>query len=717
MIVSKNNLNISMKKFWSVLAAATMLVACKEEAPVQGIVSPDVIYGSVEEDGTRTYVDGSGENVRMHWTAGDAVSAFFSSYGEKYVFQGQTGARGGDFAKEGSGFTTGFELQKNYAFYPYAAGLEMDEVGEDKVGTLVYTLPATQNYAEGSFGLGAGLMTAVTAGGTDSHFIFKNVVGFLKLQIYGGGTVKSIVFKGNNSEKLAGKATISIPFEGNPTIEVTGDVTELTLNCGDGIVTAEAKADATSFWFAIPPRVFEGGFTVEVTDGEGKVTTKRVSRSFEIERNMITPMAAFELAGQAPEPPTPEIPDLPDWPWEGSKLPCLFVYTPDNVAITSKENWVTGSHAYLRLPDETVTDLGTANIRWRGNSTLKYNKKAYAFKLDTKAGLLGMPEDKRWDLLANYIDRTHIRNHVALEMGRRLTGLAWTPKGEFVELFINGEHMGNYYLVEHIKISKKRVNIKEMKPEDTDISGGYLMEMGIEYDEPYEFTTNWFTDLYPYNRHFKENGKYHLPVMIKSPEDEAMNNTRLAWIEDYINDVQDKIIANDDEWLEKVDLDSFVDWMLVQEVVGNYEPFHPKSCYMYKDRGGKLFMGPLWDFDYGTFKPNYNTTPVYHYSIWYGYMMNNATFKAKVRERWPAAKAAFEAVAATLPDGESQDWMNLMVSIDRDWAKSRAADPQHQTTDNGDESLGIWVAVKRLKDNLNRRIKQFDETEIPNNFQ
>ena len=82
----------------------------------------------------------------------------------------------------------------------------------------------------------------------------------------------------------------------------------------------------------------------------------------------------------------------------------------------------------------------------------------------------------------------------------------------------------------------------------------------------------------------------------------------------------------------------------MQEVVGNYEPFHPKSCFMYKDREGTLHMGPLWDFDWGTFKKDYYMMPVYHYSIWYNFMKKNDAFYNRVVERWPAAKAAFQGV-------------------------------------------------------------------------
>lgn len=705
-----------MKKFWFALAALAVVVGCQEERSISESTSPARFHASFaeEEDGTRTYVDGEGENVRLHWTAGDKIAIFHSTYGEEYVFQGETGDRGGAFDKVASSqFTAGFELSRNYAVYPYASGLRMEDEGKVTV-----TLPATQPYAEGSFGLGAGLMTAVTSDAEDTQLTFKNVTGYLKLKVYGGVAVKSVTFQGNKNEKLTGSAVITIPAEGVPSIAVTGDGEVVTLDCGAGVATSEDPAAPTTFWFALPPMTFEQGFTVTVTDVNDLVTTKSTTQSIEIKRNIIKPMAAFQIDGQTPEPPAPEIPDLPGWPYTGSKLPCLFVYTPDNVAITSKEEWVSGSHAYLRLPDETVTDLGTANIRWRGNTTLHYLKKAYALKLDKKPAndILGMPADKRWDLLANYVDRTRIRNHVAFEIGRRLSGLDWTPKGEFVELFLNGEHMGNYYLVEHIKVNKKRVNITEMKAGDTDLSGGYLLEMGIEMDEPYKFYTNPFPDPYPFSKDLHTGSTYKLPVMVKSPEDENMDANKLQWIQNFINnDVQAKIIAQDPSWHDVVDMDSFVDWMLVEELTGNFEPFHPKSSFMHKDRGGKLKMGPLWDFDYGTFTEE-RGTPVYHYSIWYDFMRQDYDFRAKVRERWPAVKAAAQEVANSLPSDQDNSWMNLMVSIDKDFSRWRNADTQHQSNYNGDQNMGIWVAVKRVKDNLNARIKQFDEIEIPNAF-
>ena len=127
-------------------AVALALASCtavKDSDPANDDIRFEASFEAVEPDAepaTRTYVDGSGETLRMHWTAGDAVSIFFSTYGEEYLFQGQTGDRGGTFAKAPSTvFTGGFEMSRYYAVYPYVETTSMDESG-----VVHYTFPDTQ---------------------------------------------------------------------------------------------------------------------------------------------------------------------------------------------------------------------------------------------------------------------------------------------------------------------------------------------------------------------------------------------------------------------------------------------------------------------------------------------------------------------------------------------------------------------------------------------
>ena len=131
-----------------------------------------------------------------------------------------------------------------------------------------------------------------------------------------------------------------------------------------------------------------------------------------------------------------------------TSLPKVYITTPNGVGITSKEDWLKDGN--IRIVDENGDEVlnASSSFKGRGNSTWTYPKKPYAIKLDKKAEVLGMPKHKRWVLLANWKDRTLMRNAVAFEMAR--VCMDWTPRGRFVELYLNGIHQGNYYLCVNI---------------------------------------------------------------------------------------------------------------------------------------------------------------------------------------------------------------------------------------------------------------------------
>jgi spore coat protein CotH len=317
-----------------------------------------------------------------------------------------------------------------------------------------------------------------------------------------------------------------------------------------------------------------------------------------------------------------------------SGLPVLFVHTPSNRTIPDKHSdWLAGTEITLYNTDWTVNHSSTTGIRGRGNSTWSYPKKPYALKLDSKASILGMPKHKRWVLLANWMDRTIMRNRVAFEVASR-TSLAWTPRGEFVELILNGEHKGNYYLCEHIKVDKNRVNVDEFEDDETD--SGYIMELDTYYDEAYKFKSAY----------------YKLPYMFKDPDE--VNTAQFNFIQNYVNTLEASLNSNtrfaDREYTDYIDVDSFIDWWIVHELTGNEEPKHPKSSYMHKDSGGKLTMGPVWDFDWGTFMPHTKFVVLNRTDglkpLYYDRLFQDAQFKARVKERWNALKADL----STIPD-------------------------------------------------------------------
>ena len=688
--------------FFSIVSAV-LLMGCAADGILNDARDKSFEASFEQPVTTRTYLGHEGSSYQMYWTYGDKVSVFEPESFGIYHFGGSTGSSEGPLFKVTYGENVAnFRMTRNYAVYPYSSSTTL--VSD---GVIQYTIPATQTYAADSFGPGAGLMVAATQSVQDNQLSFQSAVGYLVLNIYGTAKIKSIALKGKADEPLSGAVKIAVSDSQAPAITFQGENgTTLILDCGQGVSLGSTAETATTFWIAVPPTTFSSGITVTVTDNKGHETVQSTNNQVNIVRNVYQPMAAF-CVDKYVDPNTPEEPEIPDnLLTVTGTLPVLYINLPENVLVTSidKENWVKNSHAYLKDTDGTVTSLGTASIRGRGNSTWFYSKKPYALKLDNKASLLGMPKDKRWDLLANYIDRTRLRNDIALEMGRRLTGLDWTPKGRYVELVVNNVHFGNYYLVEHIKVSKDRVNITELGKDDNSDetkTGGYLMEMSLEFDEEYKFGTDIFPDLFYESNHNHQGpgGYYTLPVMIKEPD--TLTTTQFDYIKNYVNTAQASIVyySTDNTWLNYIDLDSFVDYMFVQEVVGNFEPVHPKSCYMYKDRGGKLMMGPLWDFDYNTFTPGYSTGTVFNYAIWYGYMRNNAAFRAKVRERWPAAKAAFTNVLSYVTTQAAA----IKSSAQRDWNMWGCT-----TTINGDESLTYDAAVQRLYNNLQAHITSMD---------
>ena len=306
-------------------------------------------------------------------------------------------------------------------------------------------------------------------------------------------------------------------------------------------------------------------------------------------------------------------------------------------------------------------------VRLRGNTTQDMPKKPYAIKLDSKAEILGMPKHKRWVLLANWMDRTMLRNDLAFYLARQ-TG-AWAPNGIPVELVLNSVHVGNYYLCEQIKIDEKRVNIAEYgwedlikeipSPTDDDIAAkiGFLLECDQSADQ---------TEIY-----FQNTSPVKFYTYIKDPGDVAdLGNGKnptaaYTYIKNYFTNVGKALSAKD--WTtvaNMIDYKSFADYWLFSEITENQESKHPKSFYMHKDAGGKLCAGPAWDYDWGTFIPmnkmpsngeNSSTAGKYQnyfsmrYTMWYQQLFNDPAFKAIVKERWAELSGKF-ATAVTYLD-------------------------------------------------------------------
>jgi hypothetical protein len=211
--------------------------------------------------------------------------------------------------------------------------------------------------------------------------------------------------------------------------------------------------------------------------------------------------------------------------------------------------------------------------------------------------------------------------------------LPYTPRSQFVELFINEQYQGNYLLAEQIKIAEQRVNIKSLGKEDISehtISGGYLLEIDVRIDAEYYF----------YTSHKK------VAFTIKSPENIVPE--QLDYIENYINKVEEVLYSDsfseqDFGYHKYLNIETLVNWYLVNEILKNNDAFFVNSVYFYKDRNEKLSMGPVWDFDIavGNIYYNGNDNPEGWWvknSSWFNRLFEDPDFTKRIKSRWNELK-------------------------------------------------------------------------------
>ena len=283
---------LTMKKIIHLFCASLfLLVSCSENVVLEVNPVSEPFFASVEGT-TRTYAD---ENGKLLWTSNDKITLFRgNTLPLVYKFTGSTGDEQGgfiDISPTQNDFVTSYQLPTNYAIYPYAEGTTISNSG-----VINYTIPATQTYAENSFGLGANVMVAVTENKDDRNLEFKNVGGYFEFSLYGEDiTVDKIEFSGNNGEKLAGDVSIAATHDGSPVIAFADDATTtLTLDCGEGVELGADAEHATKFWFVVPVMTYTKGITLTITDTYGRIMKKTTSKSITIERSTVQPLLAFD---------------------------------------------------------------------------------------------------------------------------------------------------------------------------------------------------------------------------------------------------------------------------------------------------------------------------------------------------------------------------------------------------------------------------------------
>ena len=377
-------------------------------------------------------------------------------------------------------------------------------------------------------------------------------------------------------------------------------------------------------------------------------------------------------------------------------LPVIRIDTQNGAGINSKEIYTPISSFSLTDSNNPKYNVSRADIndgiRGRGNSTWGVPQKSYRIKFDKKTSLFGLPAAKSWILLTNWYDPTLLKNAFVFELGRRLK-LPYNHSYHHIELYLNGNYNGNYILTEHNQVGEGRVDISETE--------GWLVEMDFHYDEYPQFRTD----------------NYWLPVMIKSPEFEPanMNNSAYAFVRNDWNQLCDLMASSsfpENGYRELIDMESILNYFLVQVLTQNHDFNHPGSVYWHKDKNGKISAGPLWDFDLSFgIGWRYDNAPIKNWYYLYDGAMPPTTraypgypffarffqdpiFRSKWRENWNKNKAAI---------------VSMSQFIDNEADKIRESAKEHYKVWRVSERVDFDYWIEEMKNYLNLRINYLNE--------
>ncbi len=342
------------------------------------------------------------------------------------------------------------------------------------------------------------------------------------------------------------------------------------------------------------------------------------------------------------------------------KLPIISIETNGKTPVTSRDVYLKATITVTNTQNKQYDLSATAtNIKGRGNSTwLHFDKKPYKLNFEKHIDLLGMGDGTEWVLLANAFDETMLRNYIGLSLAHEM-GLEFTTDFKFVNLYINGSYLGMYLLCEQQEEGEKRINIDTSKKGATDT--GYLLQY-IDSDK--ETDEKFFVIGEVDGKKLGDNNKGRF--LILSPNEKICTNAQQTFIKDYVTQVNEAIFKKDWQKIcSLVDINSFVNMFIVDEIMLNNDMGY--SFYMYKKKGDKLYLGPIWDLDqscgvsaWGGSTYSGWTTGSSHY--WYLALMEIPEFMDLVKQRYGEKKAAIQNIVGSIDSVISENIYDIAMN-------------------------------------------------------
>lgn len=306
-------------------------------------------------------------------------------------------------------------------------------------------------------------------------------------------------------------------------------------------------------------------------------------------------------------------------------LPVLWTETNKREDISTTTKYYNAS---FKLVEGTKTraagDITEAKVKIRAVGEVKWyqsavhdsyqmGKNSYTIVFPSNVSLMNDPLNNDWDLRPNADDNTMLRNQTAYYMGK-ISNLDYTPRFHFVDLMLNGRYYGTYMLGDHIENNANRVDVG---------FSGFILKIGTNASGV-TFRTS----------------KLEQPVTIVSPSTSA-GDAYYQEITQYMSKAENALFGSnftdaDEGWQKYLDMDSFVDWYLINEIAKNDDGAFVTDCFMSLKQNGKLKMGPLWTFEkaFGNSKDNSPRGFVIKNTKWFSRLFEDPAFVEKVKERF-----------------------------------------------------------------------------------
>ena len=310
-------------------------------------------------------------------------------------------------------------------------------------------------------------------------------------------------------------------------------------------------------------------------------------------------------------------------------LPSVWLETNSHVNVANANQYYGGSikiingsrtRANSSVIKASVKIMGISPIRWyrpdyimSNSEDLLLAKNGYLVKFNNNISLFDEPKGTTWRMMPNLNDLTFIHNQMAFFMGK-MSKLDYTPRAHHVDMFMNGRFFGNYVMTERPELTDERMNIGD---------NGIILNIGSEESGKYFY------------------GNYlERPVTVMAPGSPSAET--VAYANEFVIAAENALFSSNftdasSGWQKYMDMDSFVDWYLINEIAKNQDGAFKTNCLMNLARGGKLKMGPLWDFE-EAFGNTSKSTSAEGFVIknvnWYARLFQDPAFVAKVKERF-----------------------------------------------------------------------------------